>query len=152
MVTSPQVPGYSPIISINPTFAEICLVIFRTKTEPHLTLTVNELTMSTTLPKTYTDPDSEAAHVATYERKPRHPIKPALPPGVKESEFNQAIQSFTSIVGKEAVFIDSALSDYIDPYDVNEADPTKRKVPGAAVWYVFFLSNNSCHKTPVFFF
>ncbi|KAK4462378.1 putative vanillyl-alcohol oxidase [Cladorrhinum samala] len=89
--------------------------------------------MSTTLPKTYSDPDSEAAHVATYERKPRHPIRPVLPPGVRESEFNQAIQSFTSIVGKEAVFIDAALSDYIDPYDVNEADPTKRKVPSAAV-------------------
>lgn len=90
--------------------------------------------MSTTLPDTYPDADYEAAHQETYERAPRHPIKPVLPPGVREADFHKAAEEFIAIVGKEAVFINECLSDYIDPYDVNEADETKRKVPSAAVW------------------
>jgi hypothetical protein len=90
--------------------------------------------MSTTIiPNTYPDPDYEAAHLATYERKPRHPIKPALPPGVREADFAQAIQDFIAVVGKDSVFVDGGLTDYIDPYDVHEAEEGKRKVPGAAV-------------------
>lgn len=90
--------------------------------------------MSTTIPDTYPDADYEAAHQATYERKPRHPIKPVLPPGVREADFNKAVEEFIAVVGKDAVFINEGLSDYIDPYDIHEADETKRKVPSAAVW------------------
>lgn len=75
-----------------------------------------------------------AAHVATYERQPRFPIKPVLPPGVREVDFNKAIDEFIAIVGRDAVFIREALSDYIDPYDVHEHDDSRRKVPSAAVW------------------
>ncbi|KAK3329103.1 hypothetical protein B0H66DRAFT_487938 [Apodospora peruviana] len=89
--------------------------------------------MSTVLPKTYPDPEYEQAHLDTYEREPRHPIKPVLPPGVREADFAQAVQDFIAVVGKDAVFVDEGLSDYIDPYDVNEASETKRKVPSAAV-------------------
>jgi hypothetical protein len=92
--------------------------------------------MSTTIPPTYPDADYEAAHRATYEQTPRHPIKPVLPPGVREADFAKAVQEFVDVVGKDAVFINEGLSDYIDPYDVNEADDTKRKVPSAAVWSV----------------
>lgn len=92
--------------------------------------------MSTTIPPTYPDADYEAAHQATYERAPRHPIKSILPPGVREADFAKAVQEFIAVVGEDAVFIGDGLSDYIDPYDVNEADESKRKVPSAAVWSV----------------
>lgn len=89
--------------------------------------------MSTTIPETYPDPEYEAAHVATYERKPRFLIKPAFPHGVREADFAQAIEEFIAVVGRNAVFINEGLSDYIDPYDVHEHEDDKRKVPSAAV-------------------
>ncbi|KAK4185400.1 putative vanillyl-alcohol oxidase [Podospora australis] len=79
------------------------------------------------------DPAYEAAHESTYERQPRHPITPVLPPGVSQEAFDKAITAFIAILGKESVFIGPGLSDYIDPYDIHEADPSKRKVPSAAV-------------------
>jgi hypothetical protein len=95
--------------------------------------------MSTTIPPTYSDADYEAAHQATYERAPRHPIRPVLPPGVREADFAKAVQEFIDVVGKDAVFIGDGLSDYIDPYDVHEADDAKRKMPSAAVWSATLL-------------
>ncbi|KAJ4415353.1 hypothetical protein N0V85_002755 [Neurospora sp. IMI 360204] len=91
--------------------------------------------MSTTIPPTYPDPEYEAAHQATYERTPRYPINPVLPPGIIQETWTKAIQAFVSVLGQDAVLIDSALSDYIDPYDIHEADSEndKRKVPSAAV-------------------
>jgi len=90
--------------------------------------------MSTSLPDSYTIPEYEAAHQSTYERVPRYPITPVLPPGVREEDFNKAIDEFIGVVGKDAVFIKEGLSDYIDPYDVDENNEDKRKVPSAAVW------------------
>ncbi|KAK0631334.1 hypothetical protein B0T14DRAFT_532146 [Immersiella caudata] len=89
--------------------------------------------MSTTIPQTYPDPEYEAAHQATYERTPRFPIPRVLPPGVREADFAKAIQDFVAVVGLDAVFVDEALSDYIDPYDVHEHQGGKRKIPSAAV-------------------
>jgi len=94
-----------------------------------------------TIPETYPDPEYEQAHRATYERKPRFPIKPVLPPGVREADFAKAIDEFVGVVGKDAVFCREGLSDYIDPYDVHEHEQEegRRKVPGAAVWYLLFI-------------
>lgn len=95
--------------------------------------------MSITHPQTYPHPDYEAAHQQTYERAPRHPITPIpLPPGVGQTDFDSAISEFISIAGEESVFVKEGLSDYIDPYDVHEHDPSQRKLPSAAVWYVLF--------------
>jgi hypothetical protein len=90
--------------------------------------------MSTTIPQTYPDPEYEDAHQATYERKPRFPINRVLPPGIREADFAKAIEEFMAAVGQGAVFVDEALSDYIDPYDVHEHQDSKRKIPSAAVW------------------
>lgn len=90
--------------------------------------------MSITHPQTYPHPDYEAAHQQTYERAPRHPITPIpLPPGVGQTDFDSAISEFISIAGEESVFVKEGLSDYIDPYDVHEHDPSQRKLPSAAV-------------------
>ncbi len=90
--------------------------------------------MSSILPDKYSDPEYEQAHRQTFSRPPSHPIKRVLPPGVREDDFAHAIQEFISIVGKDSVFVEDGLSDYVDPYDIWEADETKRKIPSAAVW------------------
>lgn len=92
--------------------------------------------MTTQLPDKYDDPACETAHRNTFAPPKKCPVKPVLPPGVREEDFSSAIKDFISVVGAEAVFINEALSDYIDPYDVWEAEEGKRKVPGAAVWFV----------------
>jgi hypothetical protein len=92
--------------------------------------------MSTTVPPTYPDADYEAAHRATFERAPRHPIAQVLPPGVRKADFARALDEFVAAVGRDAVFVGDALADYIDPYDVHEADESRRRVPSAAVWCV----------------
>jgi hypothetical protein len=71
--------------------------------------------MSTTIPPTYSNADYEAAQQATYERAPRHPIRPVHLPGVREADFARAVQESIDVVGKHAVFIGDDLSDCIDP-------------------------------------
>lgn len=89
--------------------------------------------MTTVLPDKYSDPEYEKAHRQTFAPQ-RNPVKPVLPPGVRESDFAQAIQEFIAVVGEGSVFVGEALTDYVDPYDIWEADEQKRKVPSAAVW------------------
>ncbi len=90
--------------------------------------------MTSVLPDKYPDPEYETAHRSLFERATKHPIKKVFPPGVREEDFARAIQDFVAVVGEGAVFIDAGLSDYIDPYDIFEADDDKRKTPSAAVW------------------
>jgi hypothetical protein len=92
--------------------------------------------MTTLLPDKYADPECETAHRSTFAPPTKCPVKPVFPPGVREEDFASAIQDFISAVGDKAVFVNEALSDYIDPYDVWEADEGKRKMPSAAVWSV----------------
>ncbi|KAL2256673.1 hypothetical protein VTK26DRAFT_1317 [Humicola hyalothermophila] len=106
---------------------------------------------SNPFPQTYTDPACEAAHRATFESPPRHPIPPVLPPGVSRETFAVAIAELTALLGADAVFATpDRLADYIDPYDVHEHEGggeeqddaeavgarsgggIKRKVPSAA--------------------
>ncbi len=89
--------------------------------------------MTTTLPDKYPYPEYEAAHRSTFNRPARQPIRKVLPPGVSEEDFGQAIKDFVAVVGEASVFIDEGLSDYVDPYDINESNE-KRKTPSAAVW------------------
>ncbi|KAH8901818.1 FAD-linked oxidase-like protein [Coniochaeta sp. PMI_546] len=89
--------------------------------------------MTSVLPDKYSDPEYERAHRATFAPPQRNPLKPVLPPGVRDSDFSQAIQDFIGVVGERNVFIGEALSDYVDPYDIWEADEQKRKMPSAAV-------------------
>jgi hypothetical protein len=90
--------------------------------------------MTSVLPDKYDDPEYEKAHRETFAPPLQNPVKPVLPPGVRESDFSEAIQDFIAVVGEGSVFIGDALSDYVDPYDIWEADEQKRKMPSAAVW------------------
>ena len=92
--------------------------------------------MSAHLPSKYKDSEYQEAHRGIFQSPATRAIPRTLPPGVTEEDFAHAIRAFISVVGPEFVFVDEALSDYIDPYDPYEADETKRRVPSAAVWWV----------------
>lgn len=90
--------------------------------------------MSTALPQnTYPDQEYEDAHLMTFST-PKVAIPSILPPDVTHDTFLQAITEFTEAIGKDNVFIGAGLSHYVDPYDLSEADETRRKLPSAAVW------------------
>lgn len=67
---------------------------------------------------------------------PKVAIPNILPVDVSQETFSQAVSEFTDAIGKDNVFIGDALSHYVDPYDLSETDPAKRKLPSAAVWLV----------------
>lgn len=90
--------------------------------------------MTSVLPDKYTNPEYEKAHRDTFSPPTKNPVRKVLPPGVRESDFKQAIKELIAVVGEGGVFVGEALSDYIDPYDIWEADEEKRKMPSAAVW------------------
>jgi hypothetical protein len=91
--------------------------------------------MTSVLPQKYADPEYEKAHRDTFtlplQQKPVHTV---LPPGVRNEDFNQAIQELSAAIGEGSVFVGEALSDYVDPYDLWPDIEAKRKVPSAAVW------------------
>ncbi|KAH8890217.1 FAD-linked oxidase-like protein [Thozetella sp. PMI_491] len=89
--------------------------------------------MSAQLPSKYHDPEYQEAHRGVFDHPSRRPILKVLPPGVGEEDFARAIEEFVTVVGRDFVFVDEALSDYIDPYDPYQDDPEKRKTPSAAV-------------------
>jgi hypothetical protein len=92
--------------------------------------------MTTTLPDKYVNAEYQEAHRLTFAHPHRHSIPKVLPPGVGEDAFARVIQELLAAVGKDFVFVGDGLSDYIDPYDIWEADESKRKLPSAAVWCV----------------
>ncbi|KAL0475590.1 hypothetical protein QR685DRAFT_594131 [Neurospora intermedia] len=67
----------------------------------------------TPIPRTYPDPDPgyEATHKPPTSATPRYPIKPVLSPGTTHrARWTIAIQALISVLGQDAVLIDSALS------------------------------------------
>lgn len=59
-------------------------------------------------------------------------MKPVLPPGIQQDVFNKAIEKYKVAVGEDQVLQDHDLTEYIDPYELQEAEGT-RKMPSAAV-------------------
>lgn len=91
--------------------------------------------MTSTLPEiTYTDTEYENAHRQTFSLPAATPIKSVLPPGLSQAEFDAALRELIGVLGKTAVFVNEALADYVDPYEVYVHDEAKRKLPSAAVW------------------
>ncbi|EGO53305.1 hypothetical protein NEUTE1DRAFT_133733 [Neurospora tetrasperma FGSC 2508] len=69
--------------------------------------------MLTPIPRTYPDPDLgyEATHKPPTSATPHYPINPVLSPGTTHRvRWTTAIQAFISVLGQDAVLIDSALS------------------------------------------
>jgi len=81
----------------------------------------------------YKDPEYQSTHLQTFENSLTYPLRPVLPPNVKQSEFDIAIAEYKSAVGSTQVLTGEDLVEYIDPYELHESDASKRKVPSAAV-------------------
>lgn len=82
----------------------------------------------------YADPEYQKVHINLFSNSIVRPLQPVLPPGVGQADFDIAIAEWTKVLGKENVFGQHDLQEYIDPYELNE-DSLRRKLPSAAVWY-----------------
>lgn len=80
----------------------------------------------------YSDEEYQSTHYNLFKNSITTPLNPPLPPGVTRYAFEAAILQYMMIVGWDQVLQNDALVEYIDPYDLNEADG-KRKIPSAAV-------------------
>ncbi|KAF2441308.1 vanillyl alcohol oxidase [Karstenula rhodostoma CBS 690.94] len=80
----------------------------------------------------YVNAEYQSTHYNLFKDSITTPLKRALPPGVTQYAFDAAIIQFMAVVGHEQVFQGDALTEYIDPYELSEAEG-KRKMPSAAV-------------------
>lgn len=80
----------------------------------------------------YADEEYQSTHYNLFKDSITAPLKPVLPPGVTRYGFDAAILQWMAIVGWDQVLQGNALTEYIDPYELDEADG-KRKMPSAAV-------------------
>lgn len=80
----------------------------------------------------YVDAEYQSTHYNLFKDSITAPLKRTLPPGVTQYAFDAAIVQFMAVVGHEQVFQGDALTEYIDPYELWEAEG-KRKMPSAAV-------------------
>jgi len=80
----------------------------------------------------YLDAEYQSTHFNLFKESITVPLKPVLPPGVKQDAFNDAIRKYQAAVGDDQVLQGDDLTEYIDPYELREAEGT-RKMPSAAV-------------------
>ncbi|KAH7355817.1 hypothetical protein BKA66DRAFT_446222 [Pyrenochaeta sp. MPI-SDFR-AT-0127] len=80
----------------------------------------------------YADAEYQSLHYNLFKDSITAPLIAALPPGITQSEFDNAICQYEEVVGKDQVYQHDALTEYIDPYELQEEEG-KRKMPSAAV-------------------
>jgi hypothetical protein len=80
----------------------------------------------------YTNEEYQSTHYNLFKDSITVPLKPVLPPGVSQYAFDAAIMQYMAIVGHTQVLQGSALTEYIDPYELHESS-SARKMPSAAV-------------------
>ena len=80
----------------------------------------------------YLDAEYQSTHFNLFKESITVPLKPVLPPGVKQDAFNDAIRKYQDAVGDDQVLQGDDLTEYIDPYELREAEGN-RKMPSAAV-------------------
>ncbi|KAF2876664.1 4-cresol dehydrogenase [Massariosphaeria phaeospora] len=80
----------------------------------------------------YTDLEYQSTHYNLFKDSITVPLEPVLPPDVTRYAFDTAIMQYMAIVGHEQVLQGDNLVEYIDPYELGEAEG-KRKMPSAAV-------------------
>jgi hypothetical protein len=80
----------------------------------------------------YLDNEYQSTHYNLFKESITVPLKTVLPPGLQQDTFNDAIRRYKSAVGEDQVLQDHDLTEYIDPYELQEAEGT-RKMPSAAV-------------------
>lgn len=80
----------------------------------------------------YRDAEYQATHYTLFKKSITAPLKDVLPPGVTQANFKKAIQKYKDVVGEDQVLRGDGLTEYIDPYELQEAGGN-RKMPSAAV-------------------
>lgn len=80
----------------------------------------------------YINPEYQSTHYNLFKDSVTVPLKSVLPPGIDRDAFDTAIKRYKSIVGDAQVYQGDALTEYIDPYELHEAEGTRR-MPSAAV-------------------
>ncbi|KAF9730741.1 hypothetical protein PMIN06_006371 [Paraphaeosphaeria minitans] len=80
----------------------------------------------------YVNAEYQSTHCNLFKDSITTPLKSALPPGFTQYAFDAAIIQFMAVVGHQQVLQGDALIEYIDPYELWEAEG-KRKTPSAAV-------------------
>jgi hypothetical protein len=80
----------------------------------------------------YLDAEYQSTHYTLFKESITVPLGHILPPHVDQTEFDAAIKRYQDAVGAGQVLRGDDLIEYIDPYELHEADD-KRKMPSAAV-------------------
>jgi hypothetical protein len=80
----------------------------------------------------YLDKEYQSTHYNLFKESITVSLKPILPPGLQQNTFNDAIRDYKAAVGEGQVLEGDDLTEYIDPYELQEAEGT-RKMPSAAV-------------------
>jgi hypothetical protein len=80
----------------------------------------------------YLDEEYQATHYNLFKESITVSLKPVLPPGLQQETFDNAIREYKAAVGEGQVLEGDDLTEYIDPYELQEAEGT-RKMPSAAV-------------------
>ncbi|KAF2702919.1 vanillyl alcohol oxidase [Pleomassaria siparia CBS 279.74] len=80
----------------------------------------------------YLNPEYQTVHAKLFKDSITAPLKAVLPPGITRYALDAALMQYMAIVGHEQVLQGDALEEYIDPYELYEAEG-KRKMPSAAV-------------------
>jgi FAD/FMN-containing dehydrogenase len=80
----------------------------------------------------YKDHEYQTTHLNIFKGSITQPLKSVLPPAVKQSDFQDAIDEYKDVVGADQVLTGEDLAEYIDPYELWENEG-RRKMPSAAV-------------------
>lgn len=80
----------------------------------------------------YVDAEYQSTHYNLFKDSITVPLRSVLPPGITREDFNTAIRKYINVVGEEQVYQGDGLAEYIDPYELHEAEGTRR-MPSAAV-------------------
>ena len=80
----------------------------------------------------YVDVEYQSTHYNLFKDSITIPLKSVLPPGVTRDALDTAIKKYKNIVGDDQVYQGDGLTEYIDPYELHEAEGTRR-MPSAAV-------------------
>ncbi|KAH7072697.1 hypothetical protein BKA63DRAFT_472831 [Paraphoma chrysanthemicola] len=80
----------------------------------------------------YLDNEYQSTHYNLFKNSITAPLNQILPPGIERNAFDKAIQQYRRAVGEDQVLQGDDLTEYIDPYELQEAEGT-RKMPSAAV-------------------
>jgi hypothetical protein len=82
--------------------------------------------------QTYHNIEHQDIHAKLFKESITAPLEAVRPPGLTQYAFNAAVMQYMAIVGHDQVLQGNALAEYIDPYELHEAEG-KRKMPSAAV-------------------